>query len=289
MTKNNKIVESVTEVESRINPEEETRMKILDVYAECWNSKSVTPDFEEYLSEDFHYSSFWVFSELDKKGYLEYLSGKFGAIEKSHSNVKARVVSHMLLVTQDRKNGVIYCKFKEGKLIRADMMPASFYGFPDIEPDAVVNERKDSEGIDLNWLLNEFNEDTEKFPDSPEPQRGMLTMPYSLSLTERENAAEALGNAIIYGMFDDFAKKLDDNVETVISDEITLSGKEAAIEYWKDWKEKYVDTKKAEYFEVIKTKYYNDMCLKTLQKLVLFNIEDGKVTQITVIPEGSVK
>ena len=51
-------------------------------------------------------------------------------ISESRSNVKAKLVNKLLVVSQEGNNVVISVKFKDGKIERADMSPASFYGIP---------------------------------------------------------------------------------------------------------------------------------------------------------------
>lgn len=48
---------------------------MLDEYVDCWNNLTIG-NLEDYLSDDFRYSSTWVLEELDKKGYLEYFAEK---------------------------------------------------------------------------------------------------------------------------------------------------------------------------------------------------------------------
>lgn len=61
-----------------------TNKELVEIYAETWR-KLDAKIVEPYLDESFSYSSFYVFETLDRKRYIEYLSGKFSAIKAAHS------------------------------------------------------------------------------------------------------------------------------------------------------------------------------------------------------------
>jgi hypothetical protein len=70
----------------KINKEDALR-----AYAAMINTLDVSK-LEDLLAEDFHYSSQWVFSELESKSaYLEYIVGKLQAIKKSGGRVWAEM------------------------------------------------------------------------------------------------------------------------------------------------------------------------------------------------------
>lgn len=125
-----KVVEYVTEGRYRLDEPIIDEYDMLEEYANCWNNLSIG-NLENYLSDDFHYSSHWVFEELDKAGYIDYFTKKLQRIAESGSNVKAKLANKLLVVSQEGNNVVISVKFKDGKIERADMSPASFYGIPD--------------------------------------------------------------------------------------------------------------------------------------------------------------
>lgn len=125
-----KVVEFFTEGRYRMEHPVLDRYDLLDRYATCWEDKSID-GLEECLSEDFHYSSFWVTEELDKAKYLEYLEGKFRTLAANFSVVKSQVRDGRIVLTQNGNNVVIDVKTEDGFIVRADMMPASFYGIPD--------------------------------------------------------------------------------------------------------------------------------------------------------------
>lgn len=127
-----RVVEYVTEGRSRHEVPIIDEYNMLEVYVNCWNTLSIG-NLEDYLSDDFHYSSHWVFEELDKAGYIDYFTKKLQKIDESGAKVKARLNDKLLVVSQEGNNVVISVKFKDGKIVRADMSPASFYGIPDKE------------------------------------------------------------------------------------------------------------------------------------------------------------
>lgn len=140
-----KVVEFFTEGRYRMEHPVLDRYDLLDRYATCWEDKSID-GLDECLSEDFHYSSFWVTEELDKAQYLDYLEGKFRTLSANFSVVKSQVKDGRILLTQNGNNVVIDVKTEDGLIVRADMMPASFYGIPD-KAEAEAPVRFDLYGI----------------------------------------------------------------------------------------------------------------------------------------------
>lgn len=125
-----KVVEYVTELRYRMEAPVFDEYDMLEEYARCWNKKDIGR-LEEFLADDFHYSSMWVFEELDKSGYIEYFAAKLQQILETGSKVRADLKDNLLVVNQDGKNFVIDVKFDNGKIVRADMVAASLYGLPD--------------------------------------------------------------------------------------------------------------------------------------------------------------
>ena len=125
-----KVVEYVTELRYRIETPVFDEYDMLEEYARCWNKKDIGR-LEEFLADDFHYSSMWVFEELDKSRYIEYFAAKLQQFLETGSNVRAKLKDKLLVVNQDGTNFVIDVKFDNGKIIRADMLAASLYGLPD--------------------------------------------------------------------------------------------------------------------------------------------------------------
>lgn len=129
-----KVVEFYPKIRLRFEEPQIAECDLLDVYAKCWNDKN-TDGLSICLSEDFRYSSAWVFEELGKEEYLDYFEGKLEAIEETRSVVKAEVKGNLLVVSQNGRNVVIDVKIKDGKIVRADMTFPGFYGIPDRSQD----------------------------------------------------------------------------------------------------------------------------------------------------------
>jgi hypothetical protein len=144
-----KVVEFYTEGRARHETLIWDEYDILEKYIDCWNNLQVG-DLGDYLDDDFHYSSHWVFEELDKDNYLSYLSGKFDSISKTGKKVKARLEDKLIVLTQDGKNLVISIEFKDNLIVRADMSPASLYGLPD--------EIQQVEKFTLKGVINFYND-----------------------------------------------------------------------------------------------------------------------------------
>ena len=102
--------------------------KYTQAFAEAWNTLDISP-IQGLLAKQFHYSSFWVFSEITSaEEYLDYLNGKFASIQKTGSVVKAGYIHGKRYITlvQDGntpKCGIILKINSRGKVSRADMMP----------------------------------------------------------------------------------------------------------------------------------------------------------------------
>ena len=59
---------------------------LIDLFVKTWrnlDAEIIIP----YLAPDFQYSSCWVYSSLDCKGYTDYIRGKFEAIRKANSQI----------------------------------------------------------------------------------------------------------------------------------------------------------------------------------------------------------
>lgn len=63
---------------------------------------------EDYLADDMHYASMWVFHEMtSKKEYLDYLSGKLETLKANNVHMEFEIVrggmhEHALLVTNQQ-------------------------------------------------------------------------------------------------------------------------------------------------------------------------------------------
>ena len=123
-----------------------TAKEALRAYAAMVNTLDVSK-LEPLLSDDFHYASQWVFSEIEsKQEYLDYMTGKFQTIKATGSEVWAElgeieespcVLSQgqgdpIVLIAQGDKNkvcAVILAEIKDNKISRLDMcMPGLYRG-----------------------------------------------------------------------------------------------------------------------------------------------------------------
>ena len=93
---------------------------------------------EEYLANDMHYASYWVFQELtSKEDYLDYLRGKLQTMKNSGTTFEFQIVngqyhSKALLVHKvncqlDNQGGFVADFNEDGKVIMLNMTIPSFF------------------------------------------------------------------------------------------------------------------------------------------------------------------
>lgn len=112
--------------------EEEFLNKISKIYSQC-----TTVDIYPHMELNFHYSSFWVFSEITSAAeYVDYITGKAKALKESGKMVKTKIMhvkgsGKPCLVLEQEGNNDPACLMVElspnGLVVRMDMMPCSFY------------------------------------------------------------------------------------------------------------------------------------------------------------------
>lgn len=112
---------------------------------------------------------------------------------------------------------------------------------------------------------------------------GMLEIQENIPETIYTEAAKTLGEALLSGDFTSFEGLLDANVEHVSYKKETISGRDKVVEYWKGWRSRYVETRKAKKFEVIYSNYYSNACLLLDMMVVMFLIRDNKIQKILLI------
>lgn len=100
--------------------------ELAGVYAEAWKKLDVSI-IEPYLSEDFTYGSMWVFQTLDRKGYVDYLEGKFKAVKETDTCPQvglARSENGDVCVHLNQGGNIafIHIKTKDDKITEAYMM-----------------------------------------------------------------------------------------------------------------------------------------------------------------------
>ena len=112
---------------------------------------------------------------------------------------------------------------------------------------------------------------------------GILEVQENIPDSPYKNAAKILGEALLSGDFTDFENLLDSDVEHISYNKETISGKEQVIEYWRGWRSRYVETRKAKKFEVVYSNYYSNACLLMEMMVVMFFIREGKVQKVLLI------
>lgn len=92
---------------------------------------------EDYLADDMHYASFWVFQELtSKEDYLDYLGGKLETMKNSGTTFEFQVVNgrhhskalfvHKVNGQLDNQGGFVADFNEEGKVTMLNMTIPSF-------------------------------------------------------------------------------------------------------------------------------------------------------------------
>ena len=112
---------------------------------------------------------------------------------------------------------------------------------------------------------------------------GILEVQENIPDSPYTNAAKVLGEALLSGDFTDLENLLDSDVEHISYNKETISGKEQVIEYWRGWRARYVETRKAKKFEVVYSNYYSNACLLMEMMVVMFFIREGKVQKVLLI------
>ncbi len=92
---------------------------------------------EDYLADDMHYASFWVFQELtSKEEYLDYLKGKLQTMKNSGTTFEFQIVNgrhhskalfvHKVNGQLDDQGGFVADFNEEGKVTMLNMTIPSF-------------------------------------------------------------------------------------------------------------------------------------------------------------------
>lgn len=112
---------------------------------------------------------------------------------------------------------------------------------------------------------------------------GVLDIQENIPESEYTKAASFLGEALLTGDFDSFESLLDADVEHVSYKKETILGREKVVEYWKGWRTRYVETRKAKKFEVVYSNYYSNACLLMEMMVVMFYIKDNRIRKVLLI------
>ena len=110
-----------------------------------------------------------------------------------------------------------------------------------------------------------------------------LEIQENLPESQHADASKLLGEAMLSGDFNAFGDIIDNDAELVIYGSKTIVGKEAILEYWQGWKERYVDSGKVTRVEVRHNNYYSHACLEMGPMLVLFYFQNGYIRKILLI------
>lgn len=111
-----------------------TKQEALEAYAAMMNTLDAS-HIESILSDDFHYASQWVFSEIkSKQDYLDYIKPKLEAVKASGKRVWAEMAElereipgPCVVLAQDQQDNLIslvVAQVKDGKVARLDMCGA---------------------------------------------------------------------------------------------------------------------------------------------------------------------
>ena len=114
---------------------------------------------------------------------------------------------------------------------------------------------------------------------------GVLHVNKDVTYTIYTVVAKELGIALLTGDFTDFERRLAENVEHINHGAETFFGKKNVVEYWKNWKVRYVDTKLVMNYEVSYSEYYSNSCLLLDSMVVMFFFEHDKIRKILFCPQ----
>ena len=114
---------------------------------------------------------------------------------------------------------------------------------------------------------------------------GVLHVNKDVTYTIYTVVAKELGIALLTGDFTDFEKRLAENVEHINHGAEIFFGKKNVVEYWKNWKVRYVDTKQVTNYEVSYSEYYSNSCLLLDSMVVMFFFEHDKIRKILFCPQ----
>ena len=126
----------------------------------------------------------------------------------------------------------------------------------------------------------------------------MIKVEPGLNKDEYYKASIALADALAFGKFKKFEKLLANVVQTMSDDQGIIQGKDATMNYWREWKTYYVDTIDIDDFYRIFDEWdfkigpcddSSHACLKLMMKMkvVLFQVEKGRVVKMDVITDST--
>ena len=114
----------------------EIEVQLLNKLAEAYTKYDATI-IENYLSDDVHYASMWVFGELEsKEEYMDYLRGKLQTMKNNYVVHEFEIVQGQrglgLLVTNAKSPeggglGFVIQLNEDNKISRIDMITSCFF------------------------------------------------------------------------------------------------------------------------------------------------------------------
>lgn len=122
-----KVVEYCVKARHRYEEPFWGKYEILERYADCFRKCSIEGS-DLILSDDFHFLCKGESSELDLNEYLNYLPTIFESLKKDDSKIMVEVIDDLVIFTLNGNDVAIDAKIENGKIVRADMKPASDYG-----------------------------------------------------------------------------------------------------------------------------------------------------------------
>lgn len=125
---------------------------------------------------------------------------------------------------------------------------------------------------------------------SIEEQRNVCRLEIEEGLPEslHSQACALLGQGLLKGDLSDFSEILADDIELLFYEKDPVYGKEAVLEYWSSYSERYITNDVIKQLEVIQCNYYVKPCLKMETMYVLFRFDsNGKVAMMFLTPRDT--
>lgn len=119
----------------------------------------------------------------------------------------------------------------------------------------------------------------------------MIKVESGLNKDKYYKASIALADALAFGKFKKFEKLLTNDVQIMSYDQGVIQGKDATMDYWKEWKIKHVDTIDFDHFyrvfdesdfEIVRSKDDTHTCVNLMmtRDAVRFEIKDGRISKL---------
>ena len=112
---------------------------------------------------------------------------------------------------------------------------------------------------------------------------GLLDIQENIPNSLYTEAAKSLGTALLTGDFTDFEERLASDAVHISYNKETITGKNHVVDYWKGWRTRFVETRKAKKFEVVYNNFYSHACLLMEMMVAMFVIQDNKIQKVLLI------